>query len=137
LTEDTTEQGERIAKVIARAGVCSRRDAEKLIAEGRVALNGEKVTTQGVRVGENQVISVDGKPLAEPDPARLWRYHKPSGFVTTHRDPQDRPTVFANLPKTLPRVVSIGRVAGRANTACGCLVRSPSPTSTSWPKESR
>jgi len=110
LAEDTTEQGERIAKVIARAGVCSRRDAEKLIAEGRVALNGETVTTQGVKVGPNQVVSVDGKPLAEPDPARLWRYHKPSGFVTTHRDPQGRPTVFANLPKTLPRVVSIGRL---------------------------
>jgi len=110
LAEDTTELGERIAKVIARAGICSRRDAEKLIAEGRVALNGEKVTTQGVRVGQNQVVSVDGKPLAEPDPARLWRYHKPSGFVTTHRDPQDRPTVFANLPKSLPRVVSIGRL---------------------------
>ena len=110
MAEDTTELGERIAKVIARAGICSRRDAEKLIAEGRVALNGEKVTTQGVRVGQNQVVSVDGKPLAEPDPARLWRYHKPSGFVTTHRDPQDRPTVFANLPKSLPRVVSIGRL---------------------------
>ena len=110
MAEDTTEQGERIAKVIARAGICSRRDAEKLIAEGRVALNGEKVTTQGVKVGQNQVVSVDGKPLAEPDPARLWRYHKPSGFVTTHRDPQGRPTVFANLPKTLPRVVSIGRL---------------------------
>ncbi|MBU6297972.1 MAG: rRNA pseudouridine synthase [Alphaproteobacteria bacterium] len=102
--------GERIAKVIARAGICSRRDAEKLIAEGRVALDGETVTTQGVKVGEHQVVSVDGKPLGEPDPARLWRYHKPSGLVTTHRDPHGRPTVFANLPKSLPRVVSIGRL---------------------------
>jgi 23S rRNA pseudouridine2605 synthase len=110
LADDSTEKGERIAKVIARAGICSRRDAEKLIAEGRVALDGETVTTQGVKVGENQVVSVDGKPLMEPDAARLWRYHKPSGLVTTHKDPQGRPTVFANLPKTLPRVVSIGRL---------------------------
>jgi 23S rRNA pseudouridine2605 synthase len=110
LADDSTEKGERIAKVIARAGICSRRDAEKLIAEGRVALDGETVTTQGVKVGENQVISVDGKPLMEPDAARLWRYHKPTGLVTTHKDPQGRPTVFANLPKTLPRVVSIGRL---------------------------
>ncbi|MDE1939404.1 MAG: rRNA pseudouridine synthase [Alphaproteobacteria bacterium] len=110
LADDSTEKGERIAKVIARAGICSRRDAEKLIAEGRVALDGKTVTTQGVKVGENQVVSVDGKPLLEPDAARLWRYHKPSGLVTTHKDPQGRPTVFANLPKTLPRVVSIGRL---------------------------
>jgi 23S rRNA pseudouridine2605 synthase len=96
--------------VIARAGVCSRRDAEKLIADGRVALDGETVTTPATKVGENQVVSVDGKPLGEPDPARLWRYHKPSGLVTTHRDPGGRPTVFANLPKNLPRVVSIGRL---------------------------
>ena len=102
--------GERIAKLIARAGICSRRDAEKLIAEGRVALDGEKVTTPATFVGPNQVVSVDGKPMGEPDPARLWRYHKPAGMVTTHRDPQGRPTVFANLPKTLPRVVSIGRL---------------------------
>ncbi|MDE2163481.1 MAG: rRNA pseudouridine synthase [Alphaproteobacteria bacterium] len=110
LADDSTEKGERIAKIIARAGICSRRDAEKLIAEGRVALDGKTVTTQGVKVGENQVVSVDGKPLLEPDAARLWRYHKPSGLVTTHKDPQGRPTVFANLPKTLPRVVSIGRL---------------------------
>lgn len=108
--DKTAGDGERIAKVIARAGICSRRDAEKMIAEGRVSLDGKTVTTQGVKVGENQVVSVDGKPLAEPDAARLWRYHKPAGLVTTHRDPQGRPTVFANLPKHLPRVVSIGRL---------------------------
>ncbi len=102
--------GERIAKVIARAGVCSRRDAEKLIAEGRVGLDGEKVTTPAIRVGGHQVVSIDDKPLSEPEPTRLWRYHKPTGLVTTHRDPQGRPTVFNNLPKNLPRVVSIGRL---------------------------
>jgi len=104
------EQGERIAKVIARAGVCSRRDAEKLIAEGRVALDGETVTTPGTRVAESQVLSIDGKPLREPERTRLWRYHKPEGLVTTHRDPQGRPTVFRALPRALPRVVSVGRL---------------------------
>jgi len=117
LSDDSTEQnarespqGERIAKVIARAGICSRRDAEKLVAEGRVALNGETVTTPATKVGENDVVAIDGKPLAGPEPARLWRYHKPSGLVTTHKDPEGRPTVFANLPKQMPRVVSIGRL---------------------------
>jgi 23S rRNA pseudouridine2605 synthase len=105
-----TPQGDRIAKVIARAGVCSRRDAEKLIAEGRVSLDGETVATQGVRVGAHQVIAIDGKPLDAPETTRLWRYHKPAGLVTSHRDPQGRQTVFANLPKNLPRVVSIGRL---------------------------
>ena len=110
LAEDSTGAGERIAKVIARAGICSRRDAEKLIEEGRVELNGEKVTSQGVKAGDHDVIAIDGKPLGEPEPARLWRYHKPSGLVTTHKDPQGRPTVFANLPASLPRVVSVGRL---------------------------
>ena len=110
MAEAGIEAGDRIAKVIARAGVCSRRDAEKLIAEGRVALNGEKVLTPAIRIGANDVIAIDGKPVAEPEPARLWRYHKPAGLVTTHRDPQGRPTVFANLPSRIPRVVSVGRL---------------------------
>jgi 23S rRNA pseudouridine2605 synthase len=103
-------EGERIAKAIARAGVCSRRDAEKLIAEGRVMVNGETVSSPATKVTANQVIQVDGKALAEPEPARLWRYHKPSGLVTTHKDEKGRPTVFASLPKTLGRVVSVGRL---------------------------
>ena len=108
--KDSSHDGDRIAKVIARAGICSRRDAEKLISAGSVALDGKTVTTPATKVGAGQIVSVDGKPLAEPAPARLWRYHKPSGLVTTHHDPKDRPTVFANLPKHLPRVVSIGRL---------------------------
>lgn len=110
MSEDKSEPGDRIAKVIARAGICSRRDAEKLIAEGRVALDGETVTTPALRVGADQIVSVDGKPLAEPENTRLWRYHKPQGLVTTHKDPEGRPTVFQNLPKSLPRVVSVGRL---------------------------
>ena len=106
--EDQT--GDRIAKVIARAGICSRRDAEKLIAEGRVTLNGETVTTPAIKVTAAHIIAVDGNPIAEAEQTRLWRYHKPAGLVTTHRDPQGRPTVFQNLPKNLPRVLSIGRL---------------------------
>src|ERR1700734_4434065 len=85
--DDATDSGgDRMAKVIARAGICSRRDAEKLIADGRVTLDGEKVTTPAIRVGENNVVAVDGKPLMEPEATRLWRYYKPVGLVTTHKD---------------------------------------------------
>lgn len=101
---------ERIAKRMARSGVCSRRDAEKMIAEGRVTLNGVKVTTPATKVDAYSLITVNGKPLADPEPPRLWRFHKPAGLVTTHKDPDGRPTVFENLPKTLPRVVSVGRL---------------------------
>jgi 23S rRNA pseudouridine2605 synthase len=104
------KEGERIAKVIARAGVCSRRDAEKLILEGRVKLDGVTVTSPALNVTSDHVIQVDEKPLAEPDAARMWRYHKPSGLVTTHKDEKGRPTVFASLPKSLGRVVSVGRL---------------------------
>src|SRR5437762_13621031 len=82
LTDDSTQQGERISKLIARAGVCSRRDAEKLIAEGHITLDGEKVASQGVRATSDQVIAIDGRPLKQPEPTRLWRYHKPTRLVT-------------------------------------------------------
>jgi len=110
LPADKKPEGERIAKIIARAGVCSRRDAEKLILEGRVKLDGVIVTSPALNVTANNVIQVDEKPLAEPESARLWRFHKPSGLVTTHKDEKGRPTVFANLPKALGRVVSVGRL---------------------------
>ena len=103
-------EGERIAKRLARAGIASRRDAEKLIAERRVAVDGHVLDTPAIRVTPDARITVDGKPIAAPEPTRLWRYHKPTGLVTTHRDPQGRPTVFAALPPELPRVVSIGRL---------------------------
>jgi 23S rRNA pseudouridine2605 synthase len=104
------EPPQRIAKVLARAGLCSRRDAERWIAEGRVTLDGEVLTSPAVNVTEASDIRVDGKPLPEPDRARLWRYHKPAGLVTTHRDERGRPTVFDALPKDLPRLISIGRL---------------------------
>jgi 23S rRNA pseudouridine2605 synthase len=109
-TGESGPGGDRIAKVIARAGICSRRDAEKLVAEGRVTIDGTKLTQPGTRVTKGQVVAIDGKPLAEPERTRLWRYHKPSGLVTTHRDPEGRPTVFAKLPLSMPRVVSVGRL---------------------------
>ena len=111
-TSETTEpeRGERIAKVIARAGICSRRDAEKMIAEGRVALNGEKIISPALNVPSDALITVDGKPIPTAAPAKLWRYHKPAGLVTSHRDPEGRPTVFAQLPRSMPRAISVGRL---------------------------
>jgi 23S rRNA pseudouridine2605 synthase len=103
-------EGERIAKVMARAGVCSRRDAERLIAEGRVSLNGKPLSSAAVNVTARDVVLVDGKPLPRAEETRLWRYHKPAGLVVSARDPQGRPTVFDKLREQLPRVVSIGRL---------------------------
>jgi 23S rRNA pseudouridine2605 synthase len=100
----------RIAKALARAGLCSRRDAERWIAEGRVKVNGKTLTSPALDVGPSDRIEVDDKPLPDAEPIRLWRYHKPRGLVTTHRDPDGRPTVFDKLPPEMPRVVSIGRL---------------------------
>jgi 23S rRNA pseudouridine2605 synthase len=102
--------GERIAKVLARAGVASRREVERLIAAGRVAVNGEKLASPAVKVSAADRVTLDGKPVAAAEPTRLFRYHKPAGLVTTHRDPQGRPTVFEALPPGLPRLISIGRL---------------------------
>ncbi|HEY7610974.1 MAG TPA: pseudouridine synthase [Alphaproteobacteria bacterium] len=105
-----TGRGERIAKRLARAGLCSRREAERWIEEGRVAVDGKVLTTPAFLVTEASRIAVDGKPVGEPERTRLWRYHKPRGLVTTHRDPQGRATIFQSLPPTLPRVISVGRL---------------------------
>ena len=100
----------RIAKAIARAGLCSRRDAERWIADGRVSVNGRLLKTPAFEVSGTDKVTVDGKPLPGLELARLWRYHKPKGLVTTHKDPEGRPTVFEKLPPEMPRVVSIGRL---------------------------
>ena len=104
------QRGERIAKRIARAGLCSRRDAERLIAAGRVALGGTIVADPATNVDDSSIITVDGAPLPAPAPARLWRYHKPPGLITSHRDPQGRPTVFEKVAEQLGYVVSVGRL---------------------------
>jgi 23S rRNA pseudouridine2605 synthase len=102
--------GDRVAKVIARAGLGSRRDAEAWIEEGRVAVNGEVLASPARNVGRDDVVTVDGRPLPSRERTRLWLYHKPRGLVTTEKDPEGRPTVFQKLPPGLPRVLSIGRL---------------------------
>lgn len=141
-TVSDTAAGERIAKALARAGLCSRREAERWIAEGRVAVNGTVLTTPAVLVGPGDKVMVDGRPLPEKEPTRLWRYHKPAGIVTTQRDPQGRPTVFEKLPDSMPRVVSIGRLDLNSEgllllTNDGALARFLELPSTGWPRRYR
>ncbi len=90
--------------------MCSRRDAERLIAEGRVKLNGIVLDTPAIKVTAADKVEVDGRPVGAVQPTRVWRYHKPSGLVTTHRDPAGRATVFQHLPESMPRVISVGRL---------------------------
>jgi len=105
-----TKEAERIAKVIARAGLCSRRDAERWIFDGRVSVNGTTLTSPAFTVVPQDKILVDGKPLPASEATRLFLYHKPVGLVTSARDEKHRATVFGNLPPGLPRVVSVGRL---------------------------
>lgn len=138
----TEKQGERIAKRIARAGVCSRRAAETLILEGKVSVNGSFIDSPALNVDESDNITVDGKPLRAAEPPRLWRYHKPPGLVTTHKDPEGRPTVFDNLPKGLPRLISVGRLDLTSEgllllTNDGELARKLELPSTGWTRRYR
>ena len=109
MNKDTPE-GDRIAKVLSRAGVASRREAERMIEEGRVSVNGKTITSPALNVTPEDKIVVDGKRIGEPEAPRMWLYHKPAGLVTSERDEKDRPTVFAALPETMPRVMSVGRL---------------------------
>jgi len=104
------EKAERIAKVLARAGLCSRREAERWIAAGRVAVNKKVLETPAVTVTSKDRIMVDGKPLPEAEETKLWRYHKPTGLLTSHGDPKGRATVFESVPADIGRVISVGRL---------------------------
>ncbi|MEZ5891989.1 MAG: pseudouridine synthase [Parvularculaceae bacterium] len=140
---DSDEKGgERIAKFLARAGVASRRDAEKLIEQGIVTVDGKTLTTPAFKVTPDMDIRVDGTRIGKPEAPRLWRYHKPDGLVTTHKDPQGRPTVFESLQGRLPRVISIGRLDLTTEgllllTNSGALSRYLELPSTGWTRRYR
>ncbi len=134
---DTPPSGDRIAKVLSRAGIASRREAERMIGEGRVSVNGKTIDSPALNVTAADRIVVDGKAVGEPDAARLWMYHKPAGLVTTERDEKDRPTVFGALPENMPRVMSVGRLDLNSEgllllTNDGALKRKLELPSTGW-----
>jgi 23S rRNA pseudouridine2605 synthase len=108
--EAQPEPQERVARALARAGVASRREVERMIEEGRVALNGQVLSSPAVNVGPRDILTVDGQAVSEPEATRVFRYHKPVGLITSHNDPKGRPTVFASLPKEIGRVISVGRL---------------------------
>ncbi|HQT72470.1 MAG: pseudouridine synthase [Acidiphilium sp. 37-67-22] len=131
------ERGERIAKFLARAGIASRRDAERMIEAGRISLNGAKVLHPATFITAGDIVLVDGTPVAAPARTRLWRYHKPASLLTTHRDPEGRPTIFERMPAELPRVVSIGRLDLNSEgllllTNDGALARQLELPATGW-----
>ncbi|MEZ5692106.1 MAG: pseudouridine synthase [Rickettsiales bacterium] len=133
----TDKTSERLAKRIARAGLCSRREAEKLIEEGKVKVNGNKIVTPAFNVTDDDKVVVGGKPLREKETARLWLYHKPVGLVTSHKDEKGRGTVFEALPKEMPRVISVGRLDMNSEgllllTNDGGLARKLELPSTGW-----
>lgn len=109
-TNESPRQGERIAKLLARAGIASRREIERMIADGRIALDGRVLTTPATVLTSLHGVTVDGNPVAAPAPARLFRFHKPAGLLTTERDPAGRPTIYDKLPKGLPRLMPVGRL---------------------------
>lgn len=136
------DNSERIAKRLARAGVASRREAERMIEAGRVRVNGRLLTTPAFTVTAKDRIEVDNEPLAPKEPPRLWRYHKPPGLVTTHKDERGRRTVFEALPEHLPRVISVGRLDLTSEgllllTNDGELARQLELPSTGWSRRYR
>ena len=108
------DTGDRIAKLLARAGVASRREIERMIAEGRVALDGKVLDTPAIKLANLKGVTVDGKPVAQAEPARLFAFHKPSGLITAERDPRGRPTIYTALrnalPRGAPRLMPVGRL---------------------------
>lgn len=134
--------GERIAKYLARAGVASRREAERLIEAGVVTVDGAVLTTPAFKVQPGMDVRVDGTRVKEKAPPRLWRFHKPAGLVTTHKDPQGRPTVFEAVADRLPQVVSVGRLDLTTEgllllTNDGALARHLELPSTGWVRRYR
>lgn len=112
-TRDTVPkkpEGQRIAKLLARAGVASRREVERMIADGRIAIDGERVTTPATLLTSLRGVTVDGKPVRAPESARLFRFYKPAGTLTAERDPKGRPTIYDKIPKGLPRLMPVGRL---------------------------
>ena len=107
---DEIKKDERVAKIIARAGLCSRREAERLILRGLVRVDGELITSPALNISAKAKIDVDGNPLPDPQPTRMWRYHKPAGRLTTRRDPEGRPTIYDGLPLELSQAITIGRL---------------------------
>ena len=141
-TLDAAAAPERIAKHIARAGICSRREAERRIEDGRVTVNGETVTSPALNVSTSDSITIDGKPLPARQPARLWRYHKPRGLIVSARDDKGRQTIFDTLPDTMPRVLTVGRLDLDSEgllllTNDGGLARHLELPSTGWSRKYR
>jgi 23S rRNA pseudouridine2605 synthase len=139
---NSAPKGERIAKRMAAAGLCSRREAERWIAAGRVAVDGKTLDTPALTVHDGNVVTVDGKPIPGAAPVRMWLYHKPPGLLTTNSDPEGRPTVFAALPKSLPRVVSVGRLDMDSEgllllTTSGEIARKLESPKTAWRRRYR
>ena len=137
-----SEASERIAKYLARAGVASRREVERLIEAGRVKVNGKTLDTPATKVSSSDTIEVDGKRVEPPAATRLWRYHKPAGLVTTHADPEGRETVFDAIPKEIGRVISVGRLDLTSEgllllTNDGALARALELPSTAWMRRYR
>jgi 23S rRNA pseudouridine2605 synthase len=135
-------EGERIAKVIARAGLASRREAEAWIAAGRVVVNGAVISSPALNVTDADRIAVDGAPLRQRERTRLFLYHKPRGLMTTHSDPEGRPTIFGALPKNLPRLISVGRLDYNTEgllllTNDGALARILELPETAWQRRYR
>ena len=140
--KDLKNKGERIAKRLSRSGICSRREAERWLADGRVTVDGEKISKPATLVTDQSIITVDGKRVAQPEQPKLWRYHKPRGVLSTNSDPENRSTVFDHLPKNLPRVMLVGRLDFNSEgllllTNDGELARSLELPSTGWVRQYR